>query len=158
MAGHPTGSIALLTRLSKVIHRRSSEALLGMRLRQLMVLGFVRDQECVAQQELGEILQIDANNLVLLLNELDSLGYIERQRDPGDRRRHRVVLTEVGRRALERAERAQESIEDEVLAELNAEERATLRDLLLRALRRHTGPGHHAPPAAGETGERQPGA
>jgi hypothetical protein len=36
--------------------------------------------------------------------------------------------------ALERAERALESIEDDVLAGLNAKERATLRRLLVQAL------------------------
>jgi DNA-binding MarR family transcriptional regulator len=45
-----------------------------------------------------------------------------------------VDLTNEGRAALERAERAQEGLEDQVLAGLNADERATLRSLLQRAL------------------------
>ena len=40
------------------------------------------------------------------------------------------ALTAAGRQALERAERAQESIEDEVLAALGQDDRALLRDLL----------------------------
>jgi DNA-binding MarR family transcriptional regulator len=43
-------------------------------------------------------------------------------------------MTDAGRLALERAERAQESVEDEILAALGAEERATLAHLLRRAL------------------------
>ena len=77
---------------------------------------------------------MDANNLVLLLNSLEGAGHVRRRRDPDDRRRHLVELTAAGRRALERAERAQESIEDEVLSALSAEERATLHALLSRAL------------------------
>ena len=42
--------------------------------------------------------------------------------------------TPAGRRALERAERAQETIEDELLAPLSREERTTLHALLSRAL------------------------
>ena len=45
-----------------------------------------------------------------------------------------VDLTDEGRAALERGERAQESLEDEILAGLSDEERATLRPLLSRAL------------------------
>jgi DNA-binding MarR family transcriptional regulator len=45
-----------------------------------------------------------------------------------------VDITPTGRRALERAERAQEGLEDEVLAPLDAKERASLRQLLIRAL------------------------
>jgi DNA-binding MarR family transcriptional regulator len=128
------GVMTLLTRLSKVVYRRSPESLMGMSLRQFHVLTQLRDRGAIAQQELCVTLMMDANNLVLLLNELEGAGFIERRRDPGDRRRHIVELTGDGERALERAERAQESTEDVVLAALTREERATLRDLLTRAL------------------------
>jgi DNA-binding MarR family transcriptional regulator len=52
---------------------------------------------------------MDANNVVLLLNELEDRGHIARRRDPTDRGRHRVELTPAGRRALMGAERAQEA-------------------------------------------------
>jgi DNA-binding MarR family transcriptional regulator len=126
--------MTLLTRLSKVVYRRSPESLMGMSLRQFHVLMQLRDRGAMAQQELCVMLMMDANNLVLLLNELEGAGFIERRRDPGDRRRHIVELTPDGERALERAERAQESTEDVVLAALTREERATLRGLLTRAL------------------------
>jgi MarR family transcriptional regulator, temperature-dependent positive regulator of motility len=128
------GSMVLLTRLAKQVYRRSSEELLGMHLRLLMALSYVRDHDGTPQQELAEALCMDANNVVLLLNELEDLGYVERRRDPGDRRRHLVELTEPGRSALTRAERAQETIEDEVLQALDASERAILWGLLTRAL------------------------
>jgi DNA-binding MarR family transcriptional regulator len=72
--------------------------------------------------------------VVILLNELEELGYVLRHRDPDDRRRHLVELTARGTRALASAERAQEGIEDDVLRALDAEERATLWRLLTRAL------------------------
>jgi len=128
------GSMVLLTRLAKVVYRRSSEGLLGMRLRQFVTLSYVRDHGPVQQQQMCEMLSIDANNLVLLLNELEDAGHVRRWRDPGDRRRHIVELTDGGRAALERAERAQETIEDDVLAALSPAERSTLRELLRRAL------------------------
>src|SRR6202162_2794484 len=105
------GSMVLLTRLAKQVYRRSDEQLLGMHLRLLMALSFVRDHDGVPQQELAEALCMDANNVVLVLNELEELGYVTRRRDPEDRRRHLVDLTPAGRRAMSRAERAQEEIE-----------------------------------------------
>src|SRR3984957_18816562 len=131
----PPSSMVLLMRLGKQVYRRSDEDLLGMHMRLLMALSYVRDHNAAPQQELVDALCIDANNVVLLLNELEDLGHVARRRDPEDRRRHRVELTERGRRALVAAERAQETIEDEVLQALDADERATLWRLLTRALR-----------------------
>jgi DNA-binding MarR family transcriptional regulator len=130
----PPGSIVLLTRLARLVYRRSTEELLGIRLKELMVLAYLRDHAQASQQGLSEAMHLDANNCVLLLNELESSGFATRQRDPSDRRRHIVELTDAGRTALEHAEQAQQTIEGDVLAALSAEERATLRDLLSRAL------------------------
>jgi DNA-binding MarR family transcriptional regulator len=137
---HAPGAMVLLTRLAKVVYRRSDEDRLGMRLRWYVALSFLNDHDGASQQALGEALCVDANNLVLLLNELEAAEYAERRRDPLDRRRHLVHITAAGRRALDRAERAQESVEDDVLAALAADERATLRELLARALDK-AGPG-----------------
>jgi len=131
---HETGSIVLLTRLARLVYRRSTEDLLGIRLKQLAALAYLRDHEAASQQALMQAFCLDANRCVLLLNELEEAGLAERRRDAGDRRRHLVALTPAGRQALERAERAQESIEDDVLAALGPDDRAALRDLLSRAL------------------------
>ena len=124
----------LLTRLARLVYRRSTEDLLGIRLKELAALAYLRDHEAASQQALMQAFCLDANSCVLLLNELEDAGFAERRRDATDRRRHLVALTPAGRQALERAERAQESIEDDVLAALGPDERAALRDLLRRAL------------------------
>ncbi len=126
--------MVLLTRLAKQVYRRSSEELLGMHLRLLMALSYVRDHDRAPQQELAEAFCMDANNVVLLLNELEDRSHIARRRDPHDRRRHLVEITADGRRALKSAETAQESIEDEVLHALDPQERAVLWQLLTRVL------------------------
>jgi DNA-binding MarR family transcriptional regulator len=126
--------MVLLTRLAKQVYRRSSDELLGMQLRHLVALSYVRDHDACPQHELADAFCMDANNVVLLLNELEQLGYVTRLRDPSDRRRHLVALTPAGRKALGLAERAQEAIEDDVLKALDPGERATLWQLLTRAL------------------------
>jgi len=95
---------------------------------------YITEPGGIPQQQLAEILCMDANNTVLLLNEMESDGLIRRVRDPTDRRRHLVEVTETGHQVFQRAQRARESVEDEVLAALTAEERATLRGLLAKAL------------------------
>jgi DNA-binding MarR family transcriptional regulator len=129
------GSAVLLSRLAKQVYRRSNEELLGMHLRHLVALSYVSDHDGCPQQDLADAFCMDANNVVLLLNELEQLGYAARLRDPHDRRRHLVQITPSGRAALSLAERAQAAIEDEVLEALSPEERETLRELLTRALR-----------------------
>jgi DNA-binding MarR family transcriptional regulator len=129
------GSMVLLTRLTKQVYRRSDEEALGMALRHLVALSYMRDHDACPQQDLADAFCMDANNVVLLLNELEQFGYTTRVRDPSDRRRHLVEITPPGREALSVAERAQVAIEDHVLAALDADERRTLRELLNRALR-----------------------
>jgi DNA-binding MarR family transcriptional regulator len=124
----------LLPRLTKQVIRRSRPELLGMDLRLLIALSYLGDHDGAPQHELVDALCMDAKNVVLLLNELEDLGHLVRRRDAEDRRRHRVHITSTGRKALARAARAQEDIEDEVLQGLDAEERATLYSLLARAV------------------------
>ncbi|HEX6548647.1 MAG TPA: MarR family winged helix-turn-helix transcriptional regulator [Candidatus Dormibacteraeota bacterium] len=132
------GLIALVTQVSKAFHRRSTEELLGMRLKEFMVLGYINDHPRVTQQEVGEGMFFDANTVVLLLNELESRGWSIRRRDVEDRRRHVVEITAEGREALARAEKAREAIEDDVFGELTRDERETLRRLLSKALEGQT--------------------
>ena len=128
------GTVVMLMRLATAIKKRSTEELMGIKLRQLMLLSYLQRGVPALQQQLCEALWLDANNCVLLLNELEDMGYVERRRDPADRRRHVVVLTAEGRDALERAEEAQESLGEEMFAALSDEDRATLRSLLSRVV------------------------
>ncbi|HET9782211.1 MAG TPA: MarR family transcriptional regulator [Candidatus Dormibacteraeota bacterium] len=128
------GFISLLTQIHKALNRRTGEDLLGMRFKPYMTLGYIRDHPGTTQQELENALFVDANTVVLLLNELEAAQFSVRRRDPNDRRRHIVEITAAGRRALERADKARESLEDEVLRDLDAAERNKLRALLERVL------------------------
>jgi DNA-binding MarR family transcriptional regulator len=131
----PSGTITQLMRLSKMVHRATPESALGLTFRQYWVLNVLTERGgSWSQHELGKQLLVDANNLVLLLNELENAGLVERQRDPDDRRRHIVVLTDLGRQSFEHAQIAQDALEDRVLAALDDSERATLRALLVKAL------------------------
>src|ERR1700742_518108 len=129
-----TGTMGLLSQLNRVVYRRATEDVIGMKLKQLITLELLVKNEGCLQQGLGATLMVDPNNCVLLLNDLDDRGYVERQRDPEDRRRHIVVITAAGIKALKKAEAKLETLEGEVLSNLDTAEREQLGDLLARAM------------------------
>ena len=131
---HDGGFVSLLTQVHKALNRRTGEELLGMRFKPYMTLGFIRDHPGISQQEIESALFMDANSVVLILNELEAAQFSVRRRDPNDRRRHIVEITAAGRRALEKADKARDTLEDEVLGPLSADERKALRRLLERVL------------------------
>jgi DNA-binding MarR family transcriptional regulator len=134
VAAPAPGSMLLLTRLSRVVYRRATESVLGMSLKEYLALTQLREQPNISQQAFCEAVHLDPNNCVLLLNALEASGRLERRRDPADRRRHSVILTPSGQASLERADRALESVEDEVLGALSRDERARLHRLLSLAM------------------------
>jgi DNA-binding MarR family transcriptional regulator len=129
------GSLVLLTRLARAVFARTTEEVLGMRLKQYSLLCDLRDRGgSVSQQAICGTMHLDPNYVVLLLNEVEESGYAERRRDPQDRRRHIVELTPAGRKALERAEVGMQGVEDEVLSGLSQQQRVELGRLLRAAL------------------------
>jgi DNA-binding MarR family transcriptional regulator len=126
------GTLMLLSRLSKTAMRATPESEMGMSIRHFSALHSISG--AMPQQQLAETLCIDANNTVLILNELETLGWVRRERDPHDRRRHLVVVTDEGLAAYRRAQEARDVVEDEVLGPLSSDERQHLHDLLAKAL------------------------
>ncbi|WP_028063656.1 MarR family winged helix-turn-helix transcriptional regulator [Solirubrobacter soli] len=133
MSASSPGSIVLLTRLSRLVYKRATEDVLGMRLKAYVTLSNLREGPR-GQQDLCVSMHLDPNNCVLMLNDLEDLGYVMRTRDPADRRRHIVKMTPAGHKAMLAAEQAMESLEDDVLGALSIEEREVLRSMLDRAL------------------------
>ncbi len=89
-----TGLVALLMRVAKGTYRRATEDVLGVRLKEYVALQYLHDQGKTAQAELSEQMMLDANNCVILLNGLEDGGYVERRRDPADRRRRALPALE----------------------------------------------------------------
>jgi DNA-binding MarR family transcriptional regulator len=124
----------LLGRLGKLVSRRFAKALTatGLKPPQAGVLITLRDRGPMTQQGLGDVLHIDASNLVGVLNELEDSGWAIRRRDPTDRRRHIVEISEEGADRVAGVEDVVAQVEDELLAVLNPGEREQLRDLVAR--------------------------
>jgi DNA-binding MarR family transcriptional regulator len=126
----------LLALLGQAAMRRLREALDAhdLKPRQHYLLGLLHDHGATGQRELGEAMGVDPSVLVTLLNPLEAGGFVSRERDPADRRRHVVTLTAAGRRHFDDATRAQREAEDAMFAALDGDQRRQL-EAMLFALR-----------------------
>jgi DNA-binding MarR family transcriptional regulator len=84
----------------------------------------------LSQQRLGERQGIDRTTMVAVVDELEKAGFVERRRDPRDRRAYSLQATAKGRRVLQRAGEATMRAEDQFLAPLPAAERSRLKRML----------------------------
>src|SRR3954462_9293497 len=130
---HRTSPGLLLALLGQeAMHRlRDAHTAHNLKPRQFQILGLLHDHGGMAQSELIQEMEIDPSILVTLLNPLESDGYVGRQRDPDDRRRHLVTLTAAGKRHLASASRAQKETEDALFASLSSNQRDELAASLL---------------------------
>jgi DNA-binding MarR family transcriptional regulator len=83
-----------------------------------------------AQQSLGDSLGIDAAQLVGLLNDLEAEELVLRRRDPSDRRRHIVEISDLGRARLEITDRAMAQIDAKLATGLTPEQQTQFVTLL----------------------------
>jgi DNA-binding MarR family transcriptional regulator len=100
------------------------------------VLAVVAGLQPVSQRAISDQLGLDASDVVGVLDVLEAAGLIERGRDPEDRRRHAVVLTEKGKWAAQRFDFLRAEAEARALAGLGPDERRQLSELLTRAVHR----------------------
>ena len=140
----------LLATAAKQGHRLLGEHLSAERLRRqhYLVLAGLAELDAPAQAELGRLLRVDTGDLVAILNDLESAGYIRRARSQTDRRRNAITVTEAGHTALRRLDKIAEEANDALVACLSPAEREQLMSLLTRVLLNAEAaiPAHPAPP------------
>jgi DNA-binding MarR family transcriptional regulator len=108
------------------------------------ILRAVEQADGLSQQALGEKLGVFPSRLVLLLDELEQRGLVERRDNPADRRSYALYLTGAGRESLEQMGRVAREHEDSLCAALDESERAQLADFLTRiAAEQQLTPGVH---------------
>jgi DNA-binding MarR family transcriptional regulator len=114
----------LLAVLGRASTRMFTETLqpIGLKPRHLAALTELRDVP-LTQQVLSERTRTDPTKLVGLLNDLEGWMLVVRRRDPGDRRRHIVEISALGRERLAEVDTLVAATEDRILAGLDADQR-----------------------------------
>jgi DNA-binding MarR family transcriptional regulator len=135
-------SAFLLKRLGFLAKSQSMEAYEGLGLHPYhhAILAVLDEGSRETQGAIADALGYDRGQLVGLLDELEDRGYVDRRRDPADRRRHIVRLTPDGKRALAKLRTIARKLQDELLSALDEGERAQLHALLLRLAEQHLPP------------------
>lgn len=124
--------IALGARLEQVTEERLATS--GLDKRDYSVLAILAVDGPGTQHEIARLLGKAPAAVVAAVDQLESKGYVERQRDPADRRRSRVTPTASGRRALDRGDQVGEALISDVLSGVDKPELETLRSLLQKGI------------------------
>jgi DNA-binding MarR family transcriptional regulator len=129
----------LLKRLGFAIKNQALEAFesTGLNPQHHAVLSVLEEDAPETQGTIANALGYDPSHLVGLLDELENHGLVERRRDPADRRRQLVRLTPAGKETLAQLRAIVKGFEKEFFAPLDAEQRATLHELLLLLASHH---------------------
>ena len=122
----------LLARVGRTQSVRFSERMraLGLRPKHFAVLNAIALSDGASQQEIGGHMGLDPSGLVGAIDELEGMGLVARRRDPNDRRRYALTLTEDGAATLRRARRLVSDGARELLGPLDDAEVQTLVALL----------------------------
>ncbi|MGP7818793.1 MarR family winged helix-turn-helix transcriptional regulator [Niallia sp. 01092] len=100
--------------------------------RQYGVLLFIKENPYSSQKLISEKLRIDRTTMVSHVDHLETLGFVERTKNPNDRRAYSLIITEKGNSVLESCWGFLTSIESSVLSPLNEEEKQLLKDILIK--------------------------
>jgi DNA-binding MarR family transcriptional regulator len=121
-------SVIRLRRVVLVLARRLNTASVddGLTPAQASVLGIVAHHRSLGLAELIEIEGLNPTMLSRVVGKLDSLGLIQRLRDPDDYRAVRVEVTPEGEETWQRISSLRAAIISECVAGLPAEQDATL--------------------------------
>ena len=96
---------------------------LGLQPAHFGVLRRLHDSEGCSQQTIADAMRLRRSVMVGLIDELESMGLVERRRHPADRRANALHLTARGTQVLLHADRLAAQLDDELLAAIPIDER-----------------------------------
>jgi MarR family transcriptional regulator, lower aerobic nicotinate degradation pathway regulator len=98
------------------------------------LLSALDDLGPLSQQQLADSLDLDKSHLVGRIDDLEGRALVTRERDPGDRRRHRVTLTPAGKALVDQLRPVARASQQTFLDALSTAEQQSLITLLGRVL------------------------
>ncbi len=132
--GAPPRTAFLLAQLGADAADRFAErvAALGLTLREAGAIRVLGRRQGISQRELAELLGTVPSRLVALIDELETKGYVVRERSEGDRRNNVLTLAPGGERMLAQLREVAQAHQRDVLGPLDADERQALAALLAK--------------------------
>ena len=140
-----TNQVIALNRLASLLRKRFVERMAaerwlidaGARPPTYGALTVIHRRGPISQREVSDLLGHHPSDVVDLVDMLERNGWVRRERDPDDRRRYRLTMTESGLVVLARYDEVAAQAEADVLAVLDDDERATLSELVNRIVEAH---------------------
>lgn len=117
-----------------IIHANESLVSLGLKARSYVVLSLAVSGLKPTQRELADFINLDASQIVSIVDDLEKKGLVARQPAPSDRRTNVIVATDLGVERYGQARAVTAQAELESLGALSSDEQQTLRDLLTRVV------------------------
>jgi DNA-binding MarR family transcriptional regulator len=90
--------------------------------------------EEITQNQLSDEIGLDKATMVKVVDHLENRGFVNRIRNPKDRRANFISLTDKGKKLLVKCVEVCDSVEARFLEKLSAAEMKTLRALITRLL------------------------
>jgi DNA-binding MarR family transcriptional regulator len=128
-AGH---SMYMVKQLEQVIRSHLDELLrpLGLTTQQYTALTVLERRDGLTSAQLARHSFVRPQTMHEMITSLDERGFIQRERDPANRRVLLISLTELGREMVEKYDEQVRRLEEQMLAGLTAHQRKTLREVL----------------------------
>lgn len=125
-------ALADAARLYRSVYNRRSQALHGLTQSQGRALIHLSRNEGTNQARLAEVLEVQPISLARTLDRLEADGWIERRRDPHDRRAFTLHTLEKAGPLLEEMRTFALSLREETLSSLTEEERMSFARLITK--------------------------
>ncbi|MFP7494562.1 MarR family winged helix-turn-helix transcriptional regulator [Terribacillus saccharophilus] len=100
--------------------------------RQYGVLLYIDENQYCSQKDISDNLQIDRTTMVSHIDHLEKLEFVERTKNPNDRRSHSLLVTEKGKQVITSRWDHLTEVEAAVLSPLEQHERKLLKELLMK--------------------------
>ncbi len=122
----------LISDVSRLLRKRFDERarLIGVTRQQWRTLSILKRHEGSNQGLLAELLEVEPITLGRMIDRLEEAGWVERRRDPGDRRVWRIHLTAAAQPVLGELRRVGDSLFDDASKGIAADDLGRLHTLL----------------------------
>ena len=126
----------LISTIGRLLRERFEQTIrpTGLRARHIGVLASLKAHGPLAQGAVAQQQAMDKSTMVAVVDDLEAAGFVERRRNPFDRRIYDLTLTEAGAHKLAAAAAAVAEVQPQWFAALNEEEQGHLHALLTRLL------------------------